>query len=232
MTPLTVLEGVALVASNLALVPAVYYAVRWHLIPEVAVLAVVLAVSTFYHLCQAGFVCALGIGFRTFQLADHFFVYGGLLWVVLFFLGLRLRFRFSILIVAQAFAFPLLVEFSHRWWFSLLVIAVVTVVALLLIAFSAADVRDFSAANFVAAAVLVLAGFALHLLAGDPPEPDGDRSNAARYAWLHSLWHVLAMLAVYYALDLRRKVGWLARAVEGARRAKRAPPKLAGVTVV
>lgn len=85
MNSLLLFAGICLVVSNIALLPAIFYAKYLSLVPEFSILAIVFFVSSFYHLCQAGFVCILGIDFTTFRLADHFFVYSALVWIVLYF---------------------------------------------------------------------------------------------------------------------------------------------------
>ncbi len=85
MNSLLLFAGICLVVSNIALLPAIIYAKQKSLVPEFSILAIVFFVSSFYHLCQAGFVCILGIDFTTLRLADHFFVYSALVWIVLYF---------------------------------------------------------------------------------------------------------------------------------------------------
>ena len=75
MNTLFIVEGIFLVGTNIALLPAIGYAIYLNLVPEIAILSVVFVVSVVYHLCQVGFICILNIEFSTFQFADQYFVY-------------------------------------------------------------------------------------------------------------------------------------------------------------
>ncbi len=209
MDAVTAVEGAFLVLTNLALVPALFYSARRWLFAELAILSVVFLASSAYHLCQAGFVCLLDVGFSAFQLSDHFWVFSALLWVVLFFAGLGLEYRFVILVLSQLLLLLLILEFGHDSWFSAVVIGGIVLIAFLLLVFVGRAVPDVSIANLVVALLLVGGGFVLFLLAGDPPH-DRDPGDPS-YGPFHAGWHVLIMLAVYPALDLRIKDGVIER---------------------
>ncbi len=202
-------EGAFLVLTNLALVPALAYCARRWLFPELAILSVVFLASSTYHMCQAGFVCLLDVGFSAFQLSDHFWVFSALLWVVLFFVGLGLEYRFVILVLSQLLLLLLILEFGHDKFFSAVVIGGIVLIAFLLLAFIGRAVPDISVANLVVALLLIGGGFVLFLLAGDPAH-EGNPGDP-NYGPFHSAWHVLIMLAVYPALDLRIKDGVIER---------------------
>ncbi|KKM01734.1 hypothetical protein LCGC14_1791470 [marine sediment metagenome] len=222
MDAAAVIEGVALVLSNLAIVPAIVKALWLQQIPEAAVLSVVLVVSSVYHVCQAGFACVLDIEFETLQLADHFFVFSALMWIVLLFVGIELEFRVALFVWLQLLLLPLLLEFMRNEWFGPVAIGVVVVLVVLLLALVVRGVPHFNRTNMLIAAVLLAVGFALHLLAGDPLPPtraadggDGEPElvSQPRYSWFHVPWHVFAMAAVYFALDLHQRKGWVSRSV-------------------
>ncbi len=210
MRPVSIVEGLFLVGSNLALLPAIRYAYVLGLLPESSILSVVFVVSSVYHLCQAGFICLLDIDFLTFQLQDHFFVYGALVWITLYFIGLTLAERFAIFIWVQALLFPLILEFVKTWWLSGFVVGFVVLIAILLLSIVVRGFPRFNIYSMIAAILLVGVGFAFHLIGGDPTPPDQkDGETNHKYAWFHSAWHVFIMLSVYYVIDLKHGHSWL-----------------------
>ena len=214
MDALFIIESIVLIGSNIALLPSIWYAGFLGLIPEVAIISVVFTVSTIYHLCQVGFVCILEMKFTTFQLLDQFFVYSLFVWMTFYFIGLELQYRFAILVVIQALLVPLLIEFAHTWWFAGIIIGIVVVIALLLLSLVVRGIPKFSAISMFLVILLLGTGFALHVIGGDPFPPDRDlteEEKISQYAWFHSAWHVLAMLSVYYVLDMKRGESWLSR---------------------
>lgn len=220
MSGLSILQGILLVSSNAALVPAIAYATRWGLLPEAAILSVVLVVSSLYHMCQAEFVCVLGISLFTFQLQDHFWVYSAIIWIALYFVGLDVRIKFAVFVWVQMLVFPLLLEFIKMWWFGGLVIGIVIVVAIILLTLVVRGIPRFNVVNMIAAVVLVAVGFVLHVLGGDPIEVVVDKDTGERtvtgdqdYPVYHTLWHVFVMVSIYYILDLPRGHTLLAKSV-------------------
>ncbi len=229
-----VVAGISLVASNLALLPAIFYSKTLGLLPEFAILVVVFVTSTLYHLCQVGFVCVFGIDFKTFQFADHFFVYSALAWLMLYLFipaenregvyyvastrrGLSLQGRIAIFIVIQAIVFPLLLEFVHRDWFVGVIIGIIVAVAIVLVVCVIRGIPGFNFINVLIAIVLIAVGFTLHLLGGDPFPPDSDpldEDKALRYAWFHTAWHILIMLSIYYIIDLKYGTSLISRKFE------------------
>lgn len=209
-----------MVSSNAALIPAIAYATRWGLLPEAAILSVVLVVSSLYHMCQAEFVCVLGISLFTFQLQDHFWVYSSIIWIALYFVGLDVRVRFAVFVWVQTLIFPLVLEFIKMWWFGGLVIGIVIVIVVILLTLVVRGIPRFNVVDMIAAVVLVAVGFALHLLGGDPIEVVVDGVTGERtvtgdddYPVYHTLWHVFVMVSIYYILDLPRGYTLLARSV-------------------
>ncbi len=209
---MSAIDAVLLVGSNIALLPAIAYTYRLGLTPELSVLAAVFVVSSVYHLCQTDTVCLLGVRFTVFQHQDHFFVYGALVWIVLYLIGLRLPQRFAVFVWIQALLFPLILEFMSAWWFSGLVVGIVVLSAVLLVAIVTKSVPKYNLFSLVAAVVLTAVGFALHVVGGDPSPPSETGGSANRsYTIFHSLWHIFVMLAIYYVIDLRHGHSLLAR---------------------
>lgn len=213
MDTLFIIEGIILIGSNIALLPSIWYAANLGLIPEVAIISTVFTVSTIYHLCQVGFVCILDMEVGTFQLLDQFFVYSLFVWMTFYFIGLELQYRFAILVLIQAILIPLLIEFSNTWWFAGIIIGIVAVVSLLLLSLVVRGLPRFNPVSLFVAILLLGIGFTLHVVGGEPFHPDSDLSEQetiSRYSWFHSVWHIFAMLAVYYILDTKRE-GWISR---------------------
>lgn len=212
MRSIAIIEGLLLVGSNLALLPAIFYSHHLGLIPESAILSTVLVISTVYHLCQTGFLCILDIGFTTFQLEDHFWVYGALVWMILYVVGLDLPYRFTIFIWVQALLFPLILEFMEQWWFSGFAIGFLVLIAILLLSLVVKGIPRFNIFSMLAAVILIGTGFAFHIAGGDPTPPSSENGETNhKYAWLHSAWHIFVMLAAYYIIDLKHGNSFVAR---------------------
>lgn len=183
--------GLGLVLSNLALAPAIMYSAYKEYIPEMVILIALFIASTTYHMCQADFGCVYTM--TALQTTDHFFVYSTLVWITFFFLRLPLIARFSLLVVVQLFLLPALVDFLDNWWiaFALVMYLVVIGVTSILIR------KKFPTTNWIDlyfAVLFIGVGFFLHVYAGDP--------GSEGYGTLHTVWHILAMLAVFFVLLL------------------------------
>lgn len=208
----TILECLALLLSNLALVPAIYLAFHYKLIPEASLMLVVFIASVVYHLCQVNFVCILGLKFATLQFMDNFFVYSLLTWIILYFIGLNLKERFSIFVWFQIFVFPLILEFVNTWWLAALFIIFLVFVVLFLILLVLRKMPRFHHGVFAVGLLLVIVGFGFHIIGGEPSQPKNTVTpEAEHYAIYHSIWHILVMLGIYFAIDLKHGKSWVAK---------------------
>lgn len=204
----TTAGGLALVLSNLVLLWVGYEVLVNRRRPDVAaLLLVVMCVSILYHACRARFVCVLP--YERHQMADHAAVNSLIIYVIVegivrpeFFddgssptpsaydLVLRARARanvrnaFFFLLVALT-SFPLLYDVENRW-----IHAFSVAVPLLLLFLAALLTRTPLFANarygWIGVALFAVAFIFYALL----PE--------SYYEVVHSLWHVFAMLSVYF----------------------------------
>ena len=208
----TILECLALLLSNLALIPAIYLAFHYRLTPEASLMLVVFIGSIVYHLCQVNFICVLGLTFETLQFMDNFFVYSLLAWIILYFIGLDLKERFSIFVWFQIFVFPLILEFINTWWLAALFIVFLTFVVLFIILLVLKKIPRFHHGIFVVGFLLVIVGFGFHIIGGEPTQPkDTVTPQAEHYAIYHSIWHILVMFGIYFAIDLKHGKSWIAK---------------------
>ncbi len=212
MDAVTLVECLFLLLSNLALLPAIVLSFRYRLIPETSLMLVVFVASVLYHLCQVNFVCILDLQFKTLQFMDNFFVYSLLTWIILYFIGLNLADRFSIFIWFQILVFPLVLEFMNTWWLAALIIIFLIFVILFIILLIIRKLPRFHYGIFGVGMLLVLVGFGFHIIGGEPTQPKGEITpEGQHYAIYHSIWHILVMLGVYFAIDLKHGKSWIAR---------------------
>ena len=208
----TIIECLALVLSNLALVPAIYLAFKYRLLPEANLMLVVFVGSILYHLCQVNFVCVLELEFKTLQLMDNFFVYSLLTWIILWFIGLKLEERFIVFVWFQLFQLPLILDFVNTWWLASLFIIFLVFVTVFLVLLVLKQMPQFHRGVFFFGLLLVLVGFGFHIIGGEPSQPKNTVTpEVEHYAIYHSIWHIFSMLGIYFAIDLKQGKSWLAK---------------------
>lgn len=192
--------ALALVLSHVALFPAILYAYWRRLFVETSLLIAVLVASVAFHVCQVGWFC-FGLDLHALQLTDHFMVYTALLWFSLYFVGAAERVRTAVTIAAMAIVLPVIATFIGSWMSGAIIVALVLVIATLVLlgVYFAHGGPPIAWASLLVAMVLLGAGVVLHVIGGDFG-PDN-----WKYPVAHSLWHVLAMLALFYILDVPYK---------------------------
>lgn len=204
----TYADGLALILSNLAMLPAIIVSFYYSLLPEAFVLIVLLFVSSIYHLCQSGFLCIYS--FTSLQVADHFYVYSILIWITLYFVGLNLQCKFIIFFVIQAALLPAVMIYLHSWILTGVVIAVLVVVALVVLGFFIKDFPVIDWLDIIIVFILLGGGFSLHYVSGDPGSPN--------YPAGHSMWHILSMLAIFFIIECKEGNSMVSRLVDGTRK--------------
>lgn len=195
--------GLALILSNLALVPAIIYAAYKQYVTELVFLVLLFTSSTTYHICQADFGCVFTM--RALQTTDHFMVYSTLVWITLFFLRLPLVTRICLLIIAQVPLLPALVDFLDNWWIAVALVGYLVLIGII----SMVVMKRFPTTNlidFYVAVLLLGVGFFLHVFAGTP--------GSENYGTLHTVWHVLAMLALFFVLLLHEPRSFIEKYVK------------------
>ncbi len=198
--------GLFLVGSNLALLPAIFYALKRKQIPEFAILSMVFFVSSVYHLCQVDFGCVLNIEFEILRFGDHFFVYSALIWIAMYFIDLQDNYKIAILLVFQAILLPLILQFVDSWWFSLVIIILLVVVIVALLVFVTKTPPRVKIPSLIIMLLLLAGGFVFFYFAGEPFPPDEadiESENSKKYAIFHSIWHIAVMWSAYYAIDIK-----------------------------
>lgn len=190
----------ALVISHYAIVPSIAVAVAKGFVAEAGMLLAMTLVSTVYHLCQAGYACALE--FSVLQISDHFFVYSTLSWLILFFTDSRLMWRFVAFILIQGVLLPMIISFVHEMWMIGVAIGLPAIAGIFyLIIMRRTPMLDLLDLSF--AVVLLGIGIFFHLYAGDP--------GTVNYAWAHSLWHVFCMLSIYFLFEAKDNTFWVSK---------------------
>lgn len=195
MDPSKIAEGIFLVLSNLAILPALLYSIQYKLIPELTILFIVFVISSFYHLCQTEFYCIIP-DFKTHQTADHFFVFTALIWVILYAFAIPLKYRISLTFIFQALILLPLIFYVNLDWLSALFIGFIITILIFIFALITQQFPKFNIYNFLIVFILITVGLILHVIGGD--------TSSSFYSWTHSAWHIFSMLAIYFALDLRR----------------------------
>ena len=75
-----VYAGLALVLSNVALLPAIWEGARQRDVSTGIALLRTFVVSILYHMCQAGFFCLMR--YELHRIADYLFVYDAIVWII------------------------------------------------------------------------------------------------------------------------------------------------------
>lgn len=188
-----VAEGIYLIVSNAALIPAITLALYYYLYAEAVVLGVLLYSSSVYHLCQAQFYCIFPL--QVLQESDHYFVYSTLLWISLYFAGLNLTERFCIYYFFQAFLYPTILRFMKDTVFIIVIIVIIIGITIFAIIFIVQRFPKFSFWEYFITAALIGSGLALHIYAKEPEN--------STYPIAHATWHVLIMLAIIFIIQIR-----------------------------
>ena len=209
----------ALILSHYAIVPGLAISIAKGYIPEAGSILAMTLVSTLYHLCQAGNVCALP--FTVLQTSDHFFVYSTLVWLVLFFSDATVNWRYVAFILIQAVLLPMILYFMNAVWLSGVAIGLPVIVGFVFIALMRKwpkyDLRDL-----IPGILLLGIGIFFHIYGGDP--------GTTNYAWAHSIWHVTSMLSIYFILESKDDKFWLSKLINYSKKKKN--KKIDGVHVV
>ena len=190
--------GFFLVATNAVLaiiITDLAYKWRWDL---AAVLFITMIASILYHGCRAGFLCEER--FRNHQVIDHIFVYFSLLYIAAQ-LGVRSKF----------FPRHMLLEFPHLLPSARIALFFLMILPATMLNIWNPESKITVLISFGIPAVIVVAGalivkepifynikngiigtviFAISLIFFVAPH--------SWYDWAHSLWHVLAYIAVYF----------------------------------
>jgi hypothetical protein len=208
---MTVTGGVFLVLSNIFLFPVILISLIYGLIPEATISIVVFLESTTYHVCQAGWFCLFT--FNAHQTSDHFFVFSLLVWFVFYFIGIRLKYRVGLFMLAQGALLPALIDLLHSWWVGGTLLVAMVLVGMVGISMIVPNRFKLHMADFLIAVFLVGGGFFFHVYAGDP--------GAVHYEWSHSIWHALGMLGPYFIVEARSGSGLIHRITRRFKKKKR-----------
>jgi hypothetical protein len=97
---------------------------------------------------------------------------------------------------------PALITYIDSWWVlgTILILLGAVVVITMAVRFAKSPVRlqkffRFDILDSIFAVILVGLGFIFHILAGEP--------GSYRYGWSHSLWHIFAMLGMYFVVEMK-----------------------------
>ena len=190
--------GMALVLSHFAALPALVYLGWMGLVSELAVLSTCVAVSTAYHMCQVGWFC-FGVDLIALQISDHFLVFFAFVWMLMYSSGAPERIRATVTIVIMGPTLPVIISHLDSWVAGAM--AVGLGIAAFFIAFIAyAWIRGGVTVKwraFGVALALILIGIRLHINSGD------FSSSNVIYPMAHTVWHVLAFGALYFASKIQ-----------------------------
>lgn len=191
-----------LILSHFFAIPSVVLAFKRKLYPEATLIVAVVYVSLVYHACQTNWICQ-PFTFHVLQRCDHLMVYSLLTWLVLFFAETDLKYRFPVFIAIDAVMLPFIIEYSDTWWVILIVIALDILGFLFCAVFLASRSLSCNWKELIILVILVAVGLFFQLWGGSP--------GTLRYAWTHTLWHVLIFSSLYVFLRLKERRWWGAR---------------------
>jgi hypothetical protein len=201
-------DGIALILTNLALIPAIVLAIVYRLFPEVVVMTVLMFTSSMYHICQSGFYCIYL--FDSLQVSDHFYVYSTLIWMTFWFVGLKLKFRFILFFIIQSALLPAIISYLHSWLLTGILIAALVVIVLLILSISFENFPKLDWLDVLVVIGLLGGGFYLHVYAGEP--------GSQTYPVAHSIWHVLSMISLFFVIEIKEGSSFVAKAIRRFRR--------------
>lgn len=193
----TTAAAVFLVITNLALFPALYYSAVAGLFVELGLLLGVFVASTAFHICQVQWFC-FGVSLFSLQVTDHTLVYVTVIYLSLYFVNTPLVSRVGVTLFTLPIIQPVIITFLHEFVSGALAVAIAAVAAMvaLIVILSVYGHVYFDWRSVLVAAILVAGGIVLHVVGGDF-SPNNNAYGAA-----HSVWHVLAMVAIYFILDI------------------------------
>lgn len=207
-----IFTGIFLVISNLALIPAIDFALVRGQVSEMSIFIALLVTSSIYHLCQAGFLCLFTMS--SLQMCDHFFVYGTILWMTLYFFDISFLYRFSVLILAQVLLLPSIISYSttegNDWYIILALVIFLVVFAFYAMVLYLDGLPRIDWKDFLVAVILIAIGLVLFVFAGEPGSP--------HYAILHSFWHIFVMVGIYFILELKDDQSWFCKMLNKMKR--------------
>jgi len=186
-----------LVFSNITMVLAAVYAFSRKLYATASISTTVGVVSTFYHLCQRHFYCILETdlsqhsSYKFLQYSDEFFVDTLVIWYILFFLEVKKEYITAVIFLTQPiFLLSILSNSGHT-----ITIVYVTIFSILFFALVRSIILyrriyiEFGSG--IIALILLIGGFLNYYFAGVYED---------KYATLHSTWHILLMLALFFII--------------------------------
>lgn len=196
--------GFALVISNLVLIPAIIVALWFRDLITATILFLMLIVSSFYHICAAGWYCAAS--HQAHQTADHILVYTLVFWIFLMLTTRYIKVQVSLLLINIA-ALVVFAAFSRETnLFAVFYVVFFPIwIAVRWMGFGIPP-RRYDVVFLGIAFVLFGAGYGLYFLGNSPDDPN--------YWWVHSVWHLLSMasvilvLLVAYGIGVRTILSW------------------------
>jgi hypothetical protein len=193
--------GLFLVISNIAAIPAIVYALYRCLFPEATLIIIIAIVSFFYHMCQSDYWCLVSsdcqnkADFVIMQMMDEFFVFVVIIWFILYFFEIRLRYRIVLTFIIQTIIFIPIVRNVYILIFEAAIIGGIIIISIIILIFLSKKSISFYIFSTIVAIILIVVGFSLFIVAGDPDD--------SLYPWLHSVWHILLFIAILFVLDMK-----------------------------
>jgi hypothetical protein len=194
--------GVALVLSNLFLVPAIVFAIlHWEAehddedrvvrytfrprIVDAVVFGRIFAGSVMYHMCHAGWGCVSPFAFM--QAADHVQVWMGMVWITLLFLSFQKEITFSAFLLIELLFQSLPFVLMNTSLFPVAFLPAVVVLLFMRVTFMHIPILKYDILLGVVAVLLFVSGV-FFINGADVYDP--------QYWYIHATWHVLAMTAL------------------------------------
>ena len=191
-----------LILSNIAILPAIFYAWTRRLYPEAGLLTSVGINSFLYHSCQGNFFCIVRdtcIGetkYTTLQNSDEFHVNITIIWFIMFFLSIPRNVAIGVVFLISPIFLISISTQGPNLLFILIGTIAISGVFTAIYSFLLYRKLKFSYVSAILAFILLVSGFTIFYIGGDP-------NQLSNYNVYHSTWHILLMTAVFFVLDIR-----------------------------
>jgi len=185
-------ETLALILTNLAILPASIITIRFGDIPTFTMTIIMLIISSFYHLCLAEVWCVAPL--RLLQACDHLSVCAIIVWLFLLIMYNNLDIQFSIFLVVFISLIVMTPFLLNSLIVEITVAIFIVFAALAQVMIFEKKLKPFEILFVIIVAIIFGSAVVLFVIGGDV---DSDL-----YKILHPIWHVLAMLGLIPLLFL------------------------------
>lgn len=187
-----IISGFLLVISNIAILLPIYSTIKRNLLPEFIILSIMAIMSAIYHFCQVEFYCFFD--FNILQSLDHTFVFNVIIWFIFWFIDINLNWLIIIFFIFQPITLLIFLNHLNERWSTLYIIIIILYLVSIFLFILKNKIILKNIPYLFISVIFFIIGLVLHLIAGDP-------SLYTNYAWLHFIWHIFAMISIYFLIE-------------------------------